>query len=103
MARDTNPKNRQQLYQAWRDKIRASVLINHLRNHVLGRIELSPTQIRAAEILLSRVMPTLQATDLTASDHDGNPLAIALVAYNPAQLSTPALPAPDPEGTGLRH
>ena len=87
--RNTNPKNRQQLHQAWRDKIRASVLINHLRNHVLGRIELTPTQIRAAEILLSRVMPTLQATDITASDHDGNPLSIALIAYHPSQLSAP--------------
>ena len=103
MARDTNPKNRQALHQAWRDKIKASVLINHLRNHVLGRIELSSTQIRAAEILLARVMPTLQATDITASDADGQPLSIGLIAYHPPQLRTEALPAPDPEGSGLRH
>ena len=74
------------LHEKWREKIRASMLINHLRNHVLGRLEMSTTQIRAAEILLSRVMPTLQATDITASDADGQPLQIGLIAYHPSQL-----------------
>jgi len=91
------------LHEKWREKIRASMLINRLRNHVLGRLEMSNTQIRAAEILLSRVMPTLQATDLTASDADGQPLGITLVAYHPLQLSAPTLPTADPESPGLRH
>ena len=91
------------LHEKWREKIRASMLINHLRNHVLGRLEMSTTQIRAAEILLSRVMPTLQATDITASDADGQPLQIGLIAYHPSQLPAKALPAPDPTSTGLRH
>jgi hypothetical protein len=103
MARNTNPKNRQELYQAWRDKIRASVLINHLRNHAIGRIKMSQTQVAAAKILLDRVMPSLQATDLTASDANGQPLSIGLIAYHPSQLPTQALPTPDPESTGLRH
>ena len=91
------------LHEKWREKIRASMIINHLRNHILGRIDMKPTQIRAAEILLSRVMPVLQATDITASDADGQPLSIGLIAYHTPQLPAPALPVADTEGTGLRH
>jgi len=91
------------LHEKWREKIRASMLINRLRNHVLGRLEMSNTQIRAAEILLARVMPTLQAMDLNAVDDEGRSLAIALVTYDPTQLPAKALPAPDPEVPGLRH
>lgn len=40
---------------------------------------------------------------IIAQDDEGRPLAIALIAYNPSQLHTEALPAPDPESTGLRH
>lgn len=47
----------------WRDKIRVGMIINHLRNHILGRIEMSPTQLRAAEILLRKVAPDLQAVE----------------------------------------
>ena len=42
-------------------------------------------------------------TQLQAQDSDGQPLAIGLIAYHPSQLPAPALPAPDPESTGLRH
>ena len=91
------------LHEKWREKIRASMLINRLRNHVLGRLEMSNTQIRAAEILLARVMPTLQAMDLNAVDDEGRSLAIALVTYDPTQLPAKALPAPDTEVPGLRH
>lgn len=42
-------------------KIQASQLINRLQNHALGAIEMSPTQIRAAEILLRKSMPDLSA------------------------------------------
>ena len=43
------------------------------------------------------------AQSITATDEDGKELAIALIAYHPSQLPTEALPAPDTEGTGLRH
>jgi hypothetical protein len=95
------------LHEKWREKIRASMLINRLRNHVLGRLEMSNTQLRAAEILLSKVMPNLQATDITALDSEGRDLAIALIAYAPTndtlQLPAPTLPATDTAGPGQRH
>jgi len=48
-----------------RAKIQASQLINRLRDHVLGKIELSPTQVRSAEVLLRKVLPDLAAVDVS--------------------------------------
>jgi len=50
-----------------RERIRIGVLINRLSNHVLGKIEMTPTQIRAAEILLKKKLP-----DLSAVEHSGS-------------------------------
>ena len=49
-----------------RDKIQASQLVNRLTQHALGEVELSATQIRAIEILLSKSLPSL-----TAVEHSG--------------------------------
>jgi hypothetical protein len=42
-----------------RKKVQASQLINRLQDHVLGSVELSSTQVRAAEILLKKTLPDL--------------------------------------------
>lgn len=42
-----------------RQKIQASVLIDRLSKHVAGKLEMTPSQIRAAEILLDRSVPKL--------------------------------------------
>lgn len=54
------------LTDTWREKIRVGMLLNHLRNHVLGRHEMTPTQVRAAEILLRKVLP-----DQATVEHSG--------------------------------
>jgi hypothetical protein len=46
-----------------RHKIQASQLINRLQDHVLGKVYLSPTQVRSAEILLRKTIPDLSATE----------------------------------------
>jgi hypothetical protein len=46
-----------------RAKIQASQIINRLRKHIEGEVELSATQVRAAEILLNKSLPNLQATE----------------------------------------
>lgn len=51
-----------------RRKIQASQLVNRLNNHVLGKVELSPTQVRAAEILLKKSIP-----DLSSVEHSTDP------------------------------
>ena len=55
----------QKLVNRWREKIRVSMIINHLQNHLLGRIQLSKSQLRAAEILLRKRLPDLAMVDFT--------------------------------------
>jgi hypothetical protein len=63
MAARLNPRHQDMV----RDKIQATQLINRLENHALGDVELSPTQIKAIEILLKKSLP-----DLSAVEHSGN-------------------------------
>lgn len=49
-----------------RAKIQASQLVNRLTNHVLGKAEMSATQVRAAEVLLKKSLP-----DLSTVEHSG--------------------------------
>lgn len=48
-----------------RGKIQASMLVNSLSDHVLGKGKLSSTQVRAAEILLKKVIPDLKSSEVT--------------------------------------
>lgn len=50
-----------------RKKIQAGQLVKSLSDHVLGLKELSPTQIKAAEILLRKSMPDLSAVQMDAN------------------------------------
>lgn len=51
-----------------RAKIQTSQLVNRLTDHALGTVELSPTQVRAIEILIKKTLPDLSAIDHTADD-----------------------------------
>ena len=44
-----------------RDRIRTGMLINRLQNHVLGRLDMSKTQLQAAGILLRKTLPDMIA------------------------------------------
>lgn len=60
-------------------KIQTSQLINRLQNHALGKkvggkaIDLSPTQLRAIEILLKKAIPDLSAVDMDVGGKEGAP------------------------------
>lgn len=47
-----------------RGKIQASQLINRLSDHVLGTVDLKPTQVQAALGLLRKVMPDLSSSQV---------------------------------------
>lgn len=49
-----------------RHKIQASQLINRLTNHALGEVEMSSTQVKAADILLKKRLPDLSAVEMVA-------------------------------------
>lgn len=53
-----------------RAKIQTSQLINRLSDHVFGKIELSSTQVRSAEILLKKTIPDLSSTE-SSVEHSG--------------------------------
>jgi hypothetical protein len=59
------------LNDRWRERIRIGVLIKRLDDHAVGNIEMTPTQIKATEILLRKVAP-----DLTAISGDPNGPAV---------------------------
>lgn len=50
-----------------KERIQTSMLVNRLQDHVSGKVELSSTQVRAAEILLSKTLPNLAASDNTTT------------------------------------
>lgn len=50
-----------------REKIKTSQLCNRLNQHAFGEIELTPTQVRAIEILLKKTIPDLSSIDATLS------------------------------------
>ena len=49
-----------------RSKIQTSQLVNRLMKHANGNCEMSQTQVRAAEILLRKTLPDLNATEMLA-------------------------------------
>lgn len=61
------------MQDGWRKKIQASQIINRLFSHIQGELELSPTQIKAAEIILRKIEPDLNKTDVQQLDKDGKP------------------------------
>jgi hypothetical protein len=59
-----------------RTKIQTTQLINRLQNHALsdGEDELTPSRLKAIEILLRKSLPDLTATQLTGED--GGPVQV---------------------------
>ncbi len=81
-----------------RAKIQASNLVRRLQDHANGTIEMTPTQIKAAEILLSKSLSSLQAVEINnVSQNDKLSEAeiigkiAALMAANPALRSVVTL------------
>jgi hypothetical protein len=50
-----------------RQRIQASHIVQRLVDHVAGKIEMTATQIRAAEILLRKCIPDLSSVELSGS------------------------------------
>jgi hypothetical protein len=55
-----------------RAKIKTSQLINRLEDHALGTLDLSPTQIKAIEVLVRKTLPDLSAVVMTGEN--GGPI-----------------------------
>ena len=75
-------KRRTWIDDKWRERIQAGVLVERLVKHALGQIEMTATQLRAAEILLKKTIP-----DLSAVEHSGELEHTTYVAQLPAPLT----------------
>jgi hypothetical protein len=66
-------KSWQERAETWRDKIRISEIITRLNKCAEGEVEMTPTQVKAATTLLSKVLPDLSASDHTSRTEVANP------------------------------
>lgn len=57
-----------ELTETWKERIKASVLGLRLYQHSLGEVEMTATQIKAADILLKKLVPDLARTEVTGAD-----------------------------------
>ena len=64
------------LREDWKQKIRASMLINRLQDHAFGEVDMSQTQLKAAEILLRKVAPDLARQEVTGEGGQPQELVI---------------------------
>lgn len=56
------------LTDAWKAKIQASVISGRLYDHLQGKCEMTPTQVKAADILLKKLVPDLNRSEVTGDD-----------------------------------
>jgi hypothetical protein len=57
-----------ELPDAWKERIRAGVIMDKLIKCVNGTLEMDSNRIRAAEILLRKIVPDLQRSEVTGKD-----------------------------------
>lgn len=79
-------KNKITLSDTWRERISAGVIMERVLKHLNGEIELSNTQMQAAKLLLSKIVPDLSSTTLTGAD--GKDLIPSTIYFNPVRAGT---------------
>jgi hypothetical protein len=63
------------LSEAWKERIRSGVLAERLERCAMGDVEMTTNQIRAAQILMNKVIPDIARTEL--SGPDGGPIVVS--------------------------
>ena len=80
-----------ELSDAWKDKIRVSMLMNRLVDHMLGKTSMTTTQVRAAEIVLSKLVPSLSSTTTDMRVTNYTEVLARIAAAEQAQVGNAAL------------
>jgi hypothetical protein len=62
-----------------RQKIQASVILDRFHKHFMGKLELTPTQVKVGETLLDRSVPKLSQIQHTGGD--GGPLKVEVIKF----------------------
>lgn len=67
------------LTDSWKAKIRASMLLNRLQDHAIGKVDMKSTQVKAADIVLRKMVPDLARTEMVGDG--GGPLTVEIVRF----------------------
>ena len=70
------------LSEDWKAKIQAGVIMDRLLKHVHGEIDMSSSQIKAAEILLRKTVPDLGRQEVVGAGENGEHLHEAVININ---------------------
>lgn len=82
-----------------RAKIQSAQVISRLAQHLDGKVELSPTQVKAAQILLDRTLPSLSSQELHHHDETAGLTESEMLARLQQLLA--ALPADAQAAVGI--
>lgn len=63
-------RKRKGLAESTRLRIKTSMLVNRLTDHVFGTVEMTSSQVRAAETLLRKTLPDLSAVHSTDNEKE---------------------------------
>ena len=63
-----------------RKRIQTSMILNRLQDHILGKVEMSATQLRAAEVLLKKSLPDLRQIEHVGED--GHALPVFRISWD---------------------
>jgi hypothetical protein len=64
------------LSEEWRERIRTAGILERLEKAAMGETEVTPTQLKAAEIVLRKTLPDLARTEVTGDDGGPQELVI---------------------------
>lgn len=67
-ARKNRAATKGSMPKVWRERISAAMIAHRLMDHFEGKVELTNTQLKAADLLFKRVEPELTRTELTGKD-----------------------------------
>lgn len=74
-------KRQVKLSEEWRERIRSAGILQRLDKAAMGEIEITATQLKAAEIVLRKTIPDLARTEHTGKD--GNDQVVVYRWGNP--------------------
>lgn len=83
-ARTLRPKHSEEI----RAKIQTSVILDYLHKHIKGLHEMTPAQVRSAEILLKKSIPDLSAVQLSGPNGGDIPLAVTITHVKPERTGS---------------
>lgn len=62
-------KRQVRLSEEWRERIRAAAILQRLDRAAMGEVDMTPSQLKAAEIVLRKTIPDLNKTELSGPNN----------------------------------